>query len=347
MGLDNGERSRNGWNTNANEPWIIRPNETEIDRAEFERFWEDADVVLSGERLFEGMLKRVSGGKLCFYMSERWWKPPIGMFRLIHPLFLTMVMKFFLLSKSPYFHCLPIGPFAAKDLRIFRHLRGRMWSWGYFTDLPDVSRDRVISSSVDEPLKVLWVGRMLALKSVDLLIKAVANVQDGGGRISLTLIGDGPERRRLERLAESLLDAASYKIKNFVPHTEVPKIMQEHDVYVLPSNAYEGWGAVINEAMGAGCAVIASDMTGAGKAMIESSNNGFLFKSGSQADLARCLNLLVGDQKLLREISEQAIIDVSDFWSPNIAASRFLQVAEDVLAGRTSDRFSSGVMARL
>lgn len=341
------ERAAIGWRSDDEYKWLLRPAERESDLVEFERFWEEADVVLCGERLLDKMLARVSDKKICFYMSERWWKPPIGLFRLIHPLFFKMAIKFFLLSRNHYFHCLPIGPFAAKDFRFFPSLRGRMWSWGYFTELPGLTREFTDSRPIEDPLKVLWVGRMLALKTVDILIKAVANVQASGCRINLTLIGDGPERQRLERLAGALLDAGSYKIENFVPHVEVPRIMLEHDVYVLPSNAYEGWGAVINEAMSAGCVVIASDETGAGKAMIVDKKNGILFRSGSVSDLTRALRYVAYDSQFRKGVSQQAMSDMSSLWSPAVAARRFFEVSDRLLLDKDVQSFSDGPMKKL
>lgn len=319
-------RTENGWKSDYSESWIIRPSESNDDREEFERFWDEADVVLCGERLIDKMQERVSQGKLVFYMSERWWKPPIGAFRLLHPGFLKKALKFRALSKNEYFHYLPTGPFAAKDLACFTSMKGRTWSWGYFTDTPEVKRHSIQTRQRDEPLKVLWVGRMLPLKRVDLLIRAVARINDAGQRLHLTLIGDGTERKKLEKLAARLLDSDDYTIKGFIPASEVPQVMAEHDIYVLPSNSYEGWGAVVNEAMAVGCAVIASDQTGAGRSLIEHGFNGLLFESGSIDELMRCLSLFLDDQEFRIKASEEGRKDIFGFWSPSIGSHRFISI---------------------
>src|SRR5690606_9257701 len=128
-------------------------------------------------------------------------------------------------------------------------------------------------------VSILWVGRMLKWKRVDLLIRALARLKNEGKDFKLTLVGDGPERERLQKLADKLLGHEYYTIQNFIPSSEVPALMAQHDIYVLPSNAYEGWGAVVNEAMSVGCALVASDKTGAGASLIEHGVNGMLFES--------------------------------------------------------------------
>ena len=57
------EREKLGWNSQVNEPWILRAGEHEEDRKEFEKWWDDADVVLCGERRFNQMQDRLDSGK--------------------------------------------------------------------------------------------------------------------------------------------------------------------------------------------------------------------------------------------------------------------------------------------
>lgn len=320
----NQDRLKNGWQGEYPEKWIIHPNNSIEEKELFDRFWDEADVVLCGERLISKMQTRVDNKKLCFYMSERWWKPPVGMFRLCHPRYLKMFLGFRRLSKSQYFHYLPIGPFAAKDLSLLVPMPERVWRWGYFTEMPSVTRNtlEVAHSNV---VSILWVGRMLKLKNVDLLIKALARLKTEGKNFKLTLVGEGPERKRLQKLADKLLGDQYCTIQNFIPASEVPSLMAQHDIYVLPSNAYEGWGAVVNEAMSVGCAVIASDKTGAGAAMIEHCVNGLLFKSGSKKSLYKCLDSLISTQELIGKIGSSAKSTLIEEWQPSLVAQRFIE----------------------
>lgn len=343
LGRPDSERLNNGWKKDYNEEWIIHPNDSIESHIRFDKFWHEADVVICGERLISKMQERVDDNKICFYMSERWWKPPVGMLRLFHPLYLKMFLEFKQLSKSKYFHYLPTGPFAAKDMALIAPMKGRVWQWGYFTEMPSVRRD--LAETTDNVVSILWVGRMLKWKRVDLLIKALAKLKNEGKKFKLTLVGNGSERKNLEKLAKKLLGTSFYEFKEFIPSDEVPFLMAQHDIYVLPSNAYEGWGAVVNEAMAVGCAVIASDKTGAGASLIEHGVNGLLFKSGSEDSLYDCLSQLVNNKKLINDFSVKSRLIIRENWTPAIAAERFVQLSSSLINNEPSANFKGPLEA--
>ena len=56
---------------------------------------------------------------------------------------------------------------------------------------------------------------------------------------------------------------------DFIPNDKVKELMNNADIYIFPSNGYEGWGAVVNEAMQSKCAVVASQETGAARSIIK------------------------------------------------------------------------------
>lgn len=338
------ERVRLGWNSQDDEAWILRAGEHESHRNKFEEWWDSADVVLSGERRFDRMADRLAQKKMCFYMSERWWKPPVGKLRLLHPVFLGMAMQFKRIAKLPTFHYLPVGPYAELDIDFLTNLRYKMWRWGYFTNCQEFTQDNLDQKNC--AIKILWAGRMLDWKKVDTLIKALAELSRIHVGYELTLIGDGPERNKLMRLADTLLDARNYVFLGSVPATEVPKIMSRHDVYVLPSSAYEGWGVVVNEAMACGCAVVASKETGAAAAMIEDGVNGLLFDSGDWRKLADQLCKLACSVELRQRLAIEARRTIKDVWSPRVVAERFCNVSEALLSKKNVPVYTSGPMSR-
>lgn len=344
LGRPDSERLNNGWKKDYNEEWIIHPNDSIESHIRFDKFWHEADVVICGERLISKMQERVDDNKICFYMSERWWKPPVGMFRLFHPLYLKMFLEFKQLSKSKYFHYLPIGPFAARDMALMTSMPSRVWAWGYFTAFPIIIPSMSESRGSDVT-RILWVGRMIKCKRVDLLIKALAKIKNEGKKFELTLVGNGSERKYLEKLAKKLLGASFYEFKEFIPSDEVPFLMAQYDIYVLPSSAYEGWGAVVNEAMSAGCAVIASDKTGAGASLIEHGVNGLLFKSGSEDSLYDCLSQLVNNKKLINDFSVKSRLIIRENWTPAIAAERFVQLSLSLINNEPSANFKGPLEA--
>lgn len=109
----------------------------------------------------------------------------------------------------------------------------------------------------DNPLKVLFTGRMIPMKGVNFLLEATARlVHQHGIPVELTLAGDGAQRKAWEQLACSLEIAGLCRFLGNMPLQEIPGLMQQCHVFCLPS-VRESGGAVLLEAMASARPVIA------------------------------------------------------------------------------------------
>jgi glycosyltransferase involved in cell wall biosynthesis len=120
-----------------------------------------------------------------------------------------------------------------------------------------------VTLGVDPPV-VGYVGRLLHQKGVETLLGAFAEVRPapGGARPSLVLVGDGPDREELVRIAGAAGVGDRARFMPGVPHDRVAAIYRAIDVLVVPSRTTPKWkeqfGRVLIEGMAAGCAVIGS-----------------------------------------------------------------------------------------
>jgi glycosyltransferase involved in cell wall biosynthesis len=331
------------WTCTENHPWILKASESENDRQAFLEWWKNADVVICGDRRVDLMQERITSGKLTFYMSERWWKPPLGMGRMLHPGFAKMALKLKKLATFPCFHYLPIGSFAAADMKRLTRFPDRMWLWGYFTALPDPLPH---ASERQAPLEILYAGRMLSWKRVDTLIRGFGVLQQEDPNARLSLIGDGPTRPELEQLADRLGLRGHVIFQSTLPMEAIWRAMRTSHVYALPSNGYEGWGAVVNEAMAEGCAVVASDAAGAARTMIHDGENGLLFRAGNWRQLGELLIRLSMNEALRLQLAMAGQKTITDCWSPKIAAERFMTVSDALLSGKMPPGWHGGPMSR-
>lgn len=189
-------------------------------------------------------------------------------------------------------------------------------------DMPyAVDNDRFSQMSEDAELQVLdwrqklgiapsevvigFCGKLKPSKRPDLVFKAVLDACEhlpNSRKPWLLFVGDGALRESLEKLTAHL-GIERVRFLGFQNQSKLPALYQLMDLLVLPSD-FEPWGLVINEAMCAGCAVIASDKVGAVADLVISGKTGSVFQSGNTAQLASCISTLLASLPDLKKAGE-------------------------------------------
>ncbi len=183
------------------------------------------------------------------------------------------------------------------------------------------------TSAIPGP-RVVFLGRLHIQKQVDVLVRAAAALP----RAQIVLVGDGPERGSLERLARRTGVADRVHFVGFVPHCDVSSVLRMADVLVMPSR-YEELGTAMLEAMQAGVPIVASD-TGGIPDVITHGRNGLLVPPGDAAALASAISRLLADRQLAAELAAAARADVGRYdWT--VLASRVLAIYREALDART------------
>lgn len=331
------DRRALGWKTEDKSGWTLSAASPEA------QLWlESADVLLSGIRDFDLFERRTAKGLKTFYMSERWFKPVFftvwgfdfslpGRLRLFHPRYRKMVSRIkALVSQGDSFKVFPIGVHASKDMERIGIRPDQMNLWGYFVaphnpeeadlekepfvkygklpkDYPAVQPSTDGACRIDGALRLIWVGRMLRLKRVDTIIEAVRRITASSVNVHLLLVGNGPDRKRLETLAHGL----PVSFMDFVPPEKIRPLLRLNEVYVFASNGRDGWGAVVSEALEEGLRVIGTYETGAAATILSQSN---LFHSGSV------------DELVSRIVSGGEMDSIGE-WTAARAAEKLLQLA--------------------
>ena len=182
----------------------------------------------------------------------------------------------------------------------------KKWKVFPFSYCPEVAKcENVCQKKSADGLDLLFVGSINKNKNVYMVLKVLSTLNDDS--IHFDIIGDGPERDRLEKYV------SEKRISNVVFYgnmdmSKVHVLMHKFDVLVLPS-LYDGWGAVVNEALQCGLYVICSDKCGA-KALIVNDKLGQVFCS--KKDLHQILaNINVSELRQNR--------DYRTNWSYNIS----------------------------
>ncbi|HET8565960.1 MAG TPA: glycosyltransferase [Solirubrobacterales bacterium] len=149
----------------------------------------------------------------------------------------------------------------------------------------------------DRPL-VFTSARLSEQKGLPVLLEAASEVPEA----VFALAGEGPERARLEGLAERL--GVAERVRFLGRREDVPELLAACDVFALPS-LYEGTSLAVLEAMAARRAVVSSAIAGT-EELIEDGRSGLLVPAGDAGALAGALRRLLGDSGLREQLAEHA-----------------------------------------
>lgn len=149
---------------------------------------------------------------------------------------------------------------------------------------------------------LIFVGRLVEKKGVDILLRALAKLRQEGLAPRLRIVGDGPLAPALQSLARQLDLESAVSFTGAVPNDALPEYYRDAKIAVMPSviagsGDQEGLGLVAVEAMGCGCAAIASDLP-AIRDVIRNGETGLLTRPGDSDDIARKIGLLLRDAAL-------------------------------------------------
>lgn len=154
----------------------------------------------------------------------------------------------------------------------------------------------------------LTVCHLAPEKSLEFLLEAYRRYRDQGGAWDLVILGDGPERNKLETIIHTK-SIAGVSIRGWVSYDDLPPFYGLASCFILPSLS-EPWGLVVNEAMACGLPILVSDRCGCLPELCHDGVNGFSFDP-KEGDLLtkRMLDISNGyyDPKIMGKASQDII----------------------------------------
>ena len=217
-----------------------------------------------------------------------------------------------------------IGTWAARDYAA-RFPGTRIFNIPYHCDLAPFAAE---PRTPHEPgtITFLFCGQMIARKGVDHLLAAFATLPENA---RLLLVGREAE---LPQMLASLPPAARGRVRyaGFQAPDALPPFFAQADVFVLPSR-HDGWGVVVNQALGAGLPIITSDQVGAAHDLLRENENGFTFPAGDANALAAAMRRYATNPALARTHGEASRTASAD-WTPAHGAERWARALQAVCA---------------
>ncbi len=306
------------------------------EKDECEKLIDSADVVITGSAP-EALLKnRIYNGKLVIRYSERLYKDSYHIKTWPARLFKYAKMfnhkNMFLLCASAY---------SANDFALTFNFLRKAYKWGYFPEMRKYDDIRKVIENKHAG-SLLWCARLIDWKHPELPILLAKRLKEDGYKFEINMLGNGEMEQGLkEKIATLDLSDCVHMLGSVSPQT-VREYMEQSQIFLFTSDRNEGWGAVLNESMNSGCAIVADHAIGAVPFMVESGKNGLVYEDGNFESFYSSVKKLLEDSALCVRLGEAAYQTICDAWNAREAAERLLLLIDDFKRYGKSDRYIDG-----
>lgn len=321
-------------------------------------YWEDekgcqqsidgADAVIFGGCEEEHYIEhRLQAGKPVWRYSEPLYKT--GRYKFVSPRGLRKKYHDHTRYRKGRVYLLCAGAYVAGDFRLVGAYGGKRFRYGYFPAF----REQDLETLMDEKdqaspgqLRLLWAARMIDWKHPGTALQVAAGLRDQGVDFRLDMIGDGTlfQETREQAKALGLLEQVAFL--GYCNPEKTREYMERAHIFLATSDRQEGWGAVVNEAMNSGCALIAGKGMGAAPYLIRHGENGYLFDHSRPRQAVELALELAGDEALRRRLGRAAYETVRTLWNPRVAAERLYACMAAELSRGEFPAYEEGPLSR-
>ena len=328
---------KNGYPDYSDRPYLLKAYLDE-NKEKAMQLAENADVVIIGSAPESYVNRRLALNKLTFRYSERWFKD--GYYHLLSPRSLWYYFNRHTKYRNSNLYMLCASAYTSSDVAKVFAYPNKCFKWGYFTKVEKFDFEASFASK-QGTMHILWCARFLVLKHPELVVKLARRLKDSGYSFVIDMFGSGEELERTKHLAKELNVEDVVAFKGNVPNAQILEEMRKHDIFLFTSDRNEGWGAVLNEAMSSGCAVVASNEIGSVPFLVKHGENGLIFKSKDIDSLCENVRYLIDNPQERYRLSKNAYETMLNVWSPQNAAKRLLQLMNGLMSGDVVE-FSEG-----
>ena len=305
---------------------------------------EEADFVIFGSAPHKLLLQCCKQGKLVFFYTERPLK------KGFEPLkYLPRLVKWHVNSlgvQSTYLLC--ASAYTAADYSKFRMYKKKAYKWGYFPETKTYDIDNLFTRKHEnQTVSILWAGRLMEWKHPEIAILIAEKLKKDQIPFSMHIIGHGTMKDELNEMIKYKKLSDYVKILGSMNPEQVREHMESADIFLFTSDRHEGWGAVLNESMNSGCAIVASHAIGSVPYLIRHNENGLIYHSGKTDELYEKVRYLIDKPDERKRLGKAAYETITNEWNAEVAAKRLIKLTECLLAGeKYPDLYQTGPCSR-
>lgn len=328
------ERLRMGWQDESGRIPYLMLFYAEPDKCK--RLILDSDVVVFGGTDDESYIKpRLKAGKLVLRYSERIYKS--GQWKAISPRGLKKKYEDHIRYRKAPVYLLCAGGYVASDFHLVRAYPNKMLKWGYFPATKHLDKEKLLQKHKEGVVSLMWAGRFIDWKHPELPVLLAEYLKKKGYKMHLSMVGGGDMEAEIRRMISDKKLEKEVSLCGYLQPEQVRKMMEKTEVYLFTSDYKEGWGAVLNEAMNSGCAVLASHAIGAVPFLLRHGENGVVFESGNLKDMEEKAEMLLKSAEKRKRLGSAAYETILQEWNAEIAADRLVEAAKKLLGDLSGD----------
>lgn len=313
----------------------------------------ESDVLLAGWSGREDLVQeRLNAGKLTIRVSERLYRE--GQWKAISPKGLLHKYKEHTRYRKNPAYLLCAGAYVPSDFHLIHAYPEKMFKWGYFPETRYYEEEQFSRmKEADGQIHIVWAGRFIPLKHPEYMIRLARSLKESNHvsresdnalaslngkkqsiRFHIHMVGSGEMESELKALAKEYQVEDQITFYGFKTPDEVRAIMEKCHIHIFTSNHLEGWGAVVNEAMNSGCAVVANVQAGAIPYLIQHKKNGMVYPDGSYEKMEEAVRYLIGHPKQREQMGKEAYKTIAGLWNAPHAAKELIRMIEGFKEGR-------------
>lgn len=324
-------------------PWAASHHGGDRDAVYAERVVRDADVVVMGDAPESLLRLRHKSAGVVLRYSERPFKQ--GRWRVLDPRVLSSLIRTHAITRGSPAYLLSAGAFAAGDYRMIGAYRNRAFKWGYFPEFREHCFEDLWARKEEGVPEILWVGRFVKFKRPDHALRVADRLTKAGIDFRLSLIGTGPLRRELTDMVSGLRLESSVRILGPMDPDSVRSRMESARVLLVTSDQGEGWGAVVNEGMNSGCAIVGSHLVGSIPYLVQHGANGLAYPFSDIDSATQLVMRVLSEREFARRLGFNAYETIAREWCPRVAATRLVSFCQGLLDGGQAVSFSTGPLS--
>lgn len=325
---------------NNSREYIVRPYESDNEYKRAMKIANESDFVIYGSAPFEYIKDRLKHKKWTFIYSERLFKEKRGGDFLNIKTISACILRYFFASHKKL-RLLCSSAFSSNDYKFFRFKKNQAYKWGYFPPKSYLSYDEIEKKK--EQTSIIWIGRFIDWKHPELAIGLAEKLKSNGVGFKMKLIGDGPLLNEMKNKMQAQ-NLSEYVTFTGAVSTDIARDeMEKSEILISTSDHNEGWGAIINEGMASGCAVVGSHLMGSVPYLIQDNENGCIFESENTEDLYKKVKLLLEDNDTCKKLGKNAYQSISNEYNGEKSAERLIELMLNFADGKTDFSFDSGI----